>query len=25
LDGEFGGAPEKVEIENLHLALRVIL
>ena len=25
LDGEFGGAPEKVEIENLHLALRVII
>lgn len=25
LDGEFGGAPQKIEIENLHLALRVIL
>lgn len=25
LDGEFGGAPEKVEIENLRLALRVIV
>lgn len=25
LDGEFGGAPQKIGIENLHLALRVIL
>lgn len=25
LDGEFGGAPETVEIENLRLALRVIV
>lgn len=25
LDGEFGGAPERVEIENLRLALRVIV
>ena len=24
LDGEFGGAPEKVEIENLHSALKTI-
>lgn len=25
LDGEFGGAPEAVEIENMHLALRIIV
>lgn len=25
LDGEFGGAPDAVEIENMHLALRMIV